>query len=671
MLLALNARLRDGTLIEVPDDGPLPELDLKPALQSNRKVTIYLGVPLLKSSQPNVAPDGPADNTRYYLITQQLEDENLGGNPQPIPIRRLNLKLLLSTQNLAGYETVPIARIENSERADATPQLDANYFPPVVACDAWHDLGVGILQSIYDRIGRKIEKLAGQAVSRGLSVHSTAPGDVLIFAQLRELNEAYATLTNVAFLEGIHPLVAYQELCRLVGQLAVFSLARRTPAIPRYNHDDLGGCFYQLKNYFDDLLSIVPEPDYQERPFVGRGLRMQVEIEPAWLDQNATMYIGVTSPLEPDRCTWELERLGAKVSDVGLQFTQVPLASLPQALPRDAGPSVFLTYLQINREQQKKEWQSVESTRTLAILFRKETIVGRIEDAHEVTLRLASDITFRFTLYVLGGGASCAEPGIAEHMPKEILLRPPSLLERLWRVARRLAYKRVRALAAPETVSPPVLRRHTDVSFPARVQLGKRYNLRVLLVPAEEELPGGEIRERPKPHAHDATMNLGVSPPPRQGAPAPPIRVSVSVAAENFEIDGPDRAELDVPMVGASPAVQFGLLGLKVGPGRVMIDFAQDNRPAGSVDLSSEIVADTKADRILCGPAPAVGALNLRLDLELNPAPPDLVLKVFEHRLAGHPGRLHFVLSSTHRALSDLPVLDGDLAWIPTGGKTD
>ena len=27
---ALQARLRDGTLIEVPDDGPLPELDLKP-----------------------------------------------------------------------------------------------------------------------------------------------------------------------------------------------------------------------------------------------------------------------------------------------------------------------------------------------------------------------------------------------------------------------------------------------------------------------------------------------------------------------------------------------------------------------------------------------------------------------------------------------------------------
>ena len=108
-----------------------------------------------------------------------------------------------------------------------------------------------------------------------------------------QLNEAYAVLTNIAFLEGIHPLVAYQELCRLVGQLAVFSLLRRTPAIPRYNHDDLGGCFYRLKNYIDDLLSIVPEPDYQERPFVGHGQRMQVSLERTWLDQSAQLYIGV------------------------------------------------------------------------------------------------------------------------------------------------------------------------------------------------------------------------------------------------------------------------------------------------------------------------------------------------------------------------------------------
>ena len=234
--------LRDGTLIEVPEDGPLPELDLKPALESNRKVTIFLGVPLLKSSHPNIAAEGPSDSARYYLITQQLDDENLGVNPQPITIRRLNLRLLLSTQDLAGYETIPLARIQKSDRAEATPQLDTSYIPPVLACDAWRELSVGILQQIYDSIGRKIETLTGQAVSRGISLDNLdrlSQEGVLNFAQLRVFNEAYAYLSNLAFVEGIHPLPVYLELCRLVGQLSIFHATRRPPDLPRYNHDDL------------------------------------------------------------------------------------------------------------------------------------------------------------------------------------------------------------------------------------------------------------------------------------------------------------------------------------------------------------------------------------------------------------------------------------------------
>ena len=418
---ALEARLRDGTLIEVPRDGSLPDLDLKATLESHRKVTIHLGVPVLKSSHQNVSDNGPVGGMRYYVTNQQLEDENLGVNPQPIPIRRLNLKVLLSTESLAGYETVPIARIEKSERAEATPQLDANYFPPILACDAWRDLEVGILQAVYDRIGRKIEKLAGQAVSRGLSLDSTTPGDALIFAQLRELNEAYATFTNIAFVEGIHPFVAYQELCRLVGQLSIFKQeTRRTPPIPRYNHDDLGDCFYKLKNYLDDLLSILPEPDYKEIPFVGDGLQLKVELQQPWLEQNVQLFIGVRSPLEPDRCV-ELMGMGGidmkvgssdriekiyALGDIGLKLVHVPTLRLPQALPREKG----LTYFQINREQQQVEWQHVVRSSTLAIRFNETKIVGNIDRQEVVNLRLTTEMRFRFSLFLIGASAGSSPP---------------------------------------------------------------------------------------------------------------------------------------------------------------------------------------------------------------------------------------------------------------------
>ena len=408
--------MRDGTLVEIPEDGPLPEIDLKPALERNRKVTVYLAMPVLKSAHPNVSESGPAEGIRYYLVNQPMEDENLGVNPQLLALRRLNFTLLLSTQNLAGYETLPIARIEKSERAEATPQLDVTYIPPVLYCDSWRELAVGILQSVYDRVGRKLEKLASQAVSRGLSPDSMAPGDVQIFAQLRVLNETYATLSNLAFIEGIHPLTAYIELSRAVGQLSIFNLSRRPPAIPRYNHDDLGGCFYQLKNYLDDLLSIVPEPDYQERPFQGHGLRMQVSLERPWLDQSAEMYIGVQSPMEPEACVDLMRQLDMKVGsservetiyrmgDVGLRFAHVPASLLPQSLPRPQG----LTYFQINREQQKADWQFAEKSLSLAIRFNEKLIVGSIDRQEVVTLRLTSEMPFRFTLFVLPTGGAAA-----------------------------------------------------------------------------------------------------------------------------------------------------------------------------------------------------------------------------------------------------------------------
>jgi type VI secretion system protein ImpC len=203
---------------------------------------------------------------------------------------------------------------------------------------------------------------------------------------------------------------------------------------------------------------------------------------------------------------------------------------------------------------------------------------------------------------------------------------------------------------------PQIIRRHTDISFPAQVAVSKTYNLRVQLVPAEEILPTGELQQLPRPHAHDVTMSLQVPQPAKPEEAPPPIRVTVSVATENFVIEGNLRADIVVPLVGKSPGVQFRLRGQEIGPGRIMVDFAQDGRPVGSVDLSTEVVPIDQKPTL--EQACTAGEVNLRLP----PGPaPDVVIKVFEYRLADQPGHLRFHLFSTHPKLQDLPVLDGDL----------
>jgi hypothetical protein len=197
---------------------------------------------------------------------------------------------------------------------------------------------------------------------------------------------------------------------------------------------------------------------------------------------------------------------------------------------------------------------------------------------------------------------------------------------------------------------PEVLRRQTDVSFPARVRAGKVYLLRVQVVPSLEVLPTGEVR-LPRPHDHDVDLALA-APPEGQ-----PLRVAVSVAAENFEVEGPARAEVLVPLTGKSSPALFYLRGLEPGPARIMVDFWQDGRPVGSVDLAPEVQAGEPAGR--GERAPLSGEVCLAPAGEGGP--PDVILKVFEHRHAPGPGRLHFVLFSSRTDLQDLPVLDGDL----------
>jgi type VI secretion system protein ImpJ len=414
VIRALKARMRDGTLVSIPEDGVLPALDLRPAMEAANDVTVVLAVPVLNLGQANVSNDHGAEGGRFVLDTLDLEDENTGINPQPVQVRRLNLRLLVESPNLAGYEVLRLARLEKSAKADAVPQLDETYIPPLVACDSWGPLAAGILQAIYDRIGKYLHEYARQVVARGISWESQAQGDRRLFEFLRVLNEAYAYLGILVFAEGIHPLTAYLELCGLVGRLAIFGKDRRPPDLPKYDHDDLGGCFYKVKQYIDQGFDEVPPPEYKERPFVGAGLRMQVNLEPAWLEANNQMFVGVKSPLGAEECLRLLTGSGQldmkigssnRVDEIftfgmaGLRFTHAPRP--PQVLPT----SPQLTYVQVDRTSQQQEWQNVQKDMTLAIRLNQGRIDGDIAGKKELKIRSGGQsIRMEFTLYVVPQG---------------------------------------------------------------------------------------------------------------------------------------------------------------------------------------------------------------------------------------------------------------------------
>lgn len=405
----LEARYRDGTQIAIPDDLVLPTFDLKPALNQQNVISVLLALPVLQPNRSNVGL-APGDGlARFVIDTQTLQDENTGVNSQPIQVRRLNVKLSTSVQNNAGYELLPLARLKRADRAEATPELDESYIPPLLSCDAWQPLRHGILEPIYDRIGKKLEFLAEQIVARSISFDSTGQGDRLIFEQLRSLNEVYAPLGVQLFAQNRHPLDTYRTLSEVVGKLAIFDRQRRLPTLPHYDHDDLATCFWRVKHSIDNCLDVVVEPDYSERPLIGAGLRMQVALEPGWLERGKHIYVGVQTTLSVDECERlltsgldmkigsstrvdEVFRLGA----AGLQFSYCNHP--PRSLPTQPG----LLYFQIDRGSQSEEWDAVRDSLTLALRLNENLIASNVQGERTLSIQLGGKTTaLRFTLYVV------------------------------------------------------------------------------------------------------------------------------------------------------------------------------------------------------------------------------------------------------------------------------
>jgi len=236
-LTVCQARMRDGTLISLapgnePDRVDLKEslegletalvnVDLKEAFDRETTVRVFLAVHKLKLGGSNVgaADESTSGKHRYLPESRTLADESRGGGEQDIQLRRLSARLLLSTQDLSGYEILPIAQIKRAGDGEALPRIDSQYFPPLLAVDAWPQLGRDIVRAIWDKIGQHIEIKSQQVLNRGIMFAGQDPRDVERLFMLSELNAAYAALGVFAFARGVHPFVAYTELCRIVGQL--------------------------------------------------------------------------------------------------------------------------------------------------------------------------------------------------------------------------------------------------------------------------------------------------------------------------------------------------------------------------------------------------------------------------------------------------------------------
>jgi type VI secretion system protein ImpJ len=368
-LRSCEARFRDGTKLTIPSDVAVEPIPLRGALRGGAPVTAFLAVPTWQSGRANVAGAPPGDGPRYWIDTQECPDENTGGEGA-IQIRRVRARLLLSDRDAAGYEVLPLARITPSSQAEASPQLDRRYVPPLLALNAWPPLWQDV-QSLSHQLGATIDLLTEQVKDRGITFDSQVPGDAERMLKLMTLNGASTVLGAAVSLRGLPPPSVYLELCRLVGQLALFGDERRPPPLPPYDHEDLGGCFAAVIERVRSGLGAIGPRAFEKRYFERVGDRLQVGLDPAWLAGPRSLYLGVETDASDRECQQLLESLELKVAG-GSQVEQIflrrlrglaltPVARPPRALP--AGPGIV--YFQVEHDQ--VFWRDVVASCTLGI----------------------------------------------------------------------------------------------------------------------------------------------------------------------------------------------------------------------------------------------------------------------------------------------------------------
>jgi type VI secretion system protein ImpJ len=418
----LEARLRDGTIVRVPDDGQLPDRDLRQFLTGPAPVEIMLAVPALRMGWANVR--NKSDEIVRYSVEQVREgvpDEN-DGRPSgagAVQFRRLNLQLIVEGEtDLAGFETLPLARVDRSGQVGAIPRLAPSYIPPVLACDAWDPLKQDLLSSIDGRIASLVETYAKRVRGKA-RFGSNNPDEVLMLEKFRLLNEARTYFRILVAAEGVHPFDAYFELCRLLGRLAILGKGLPTFDPPLYNHDDLGTCFTRVKQDIDELLSRDFDQGYEQQEFMGVGKSLKAPFKAAWLAPNWDMYVGVSSSIPSADCARYLTgRLNMKIAAYGrveevfsrrlrgLEFQYVN--NQPALLP--SGPE--MTYFRINRNSSADEWRFVENTLEIAVRLNEHLILEPLENKLNFTLKFddGKPVQMTFTLYIVPPSSAHSAP---------------------------------------------------------------------------------------------------------------------------------------------------------------------------------------------------------------------------------------------------------------------
>jgi type VI secretion system protein ImpJ len=375
----LRVVMLSGQEVEYPSSADLQPLNLQAAFDAGAEsVTVMIGVPLWDPNGANVVANDSTDgwqSRRIYKIDEiERTDENTGGHAQPMMVRRINARLLLSTDDVGSMEVLPLVRITRSTADSAgMPTLDPDFIPPCLHLHGYPQL-LAIVRDLSNRVDASRRDLVTR-VSRGGTRRETLrdakfQSEHMFF--LQTLNKFSGRLSSLLRVPGVTPFDMYLSLRDLIGELATLVPGYDAMEVTHYDHDRPAVIFGELSDKVRELLQLIANQKFRRAEFREEDEVFLADLSAVDLSEASVCYLAVQTEEDP--------RTLVKLVEAQDRFKAMAKSNIHQRVrgltlreerevPLDLPAQPGLHYFRIEHDDNRALWRRIIVENTMAIRF--------------------------------------------------------------------------------------------------------------------------------------------------------------------------------------------------------------------------------------------------------------------------------------------------------------
>lgn len=359
----------DGLIFDIPDSDPppSPKLLVDSFEPDQKTLDVFLAIPDYRDRGLNVSIEQKKADTRFLAEVAMLRDENSGLTEKPVQVARKNFRFLVEGDSQQHSSVLRVARIIKTEAG--TLELDPAFVPPLLDITA-SDFLVMVARRLVEILAAKSTTLSGNRRQKNLSLADFGTSDIANFWLLYTINSHFPLMQHIFETRRGHPEKLYSTMLSLGGCLTTFSTQIHPRDLPKYDHDNLFGCFNDLDEKIRFLLETVVPSNFISLPLklLSPSIYGTSLADDKYL-RNTRMYLAVQSDMNEadliNKTPYLIKLCSANHIEVLVKqaLPGVPLTHTPK--PPSAIP-VKVNYQYFSLSQSGGAWEAIVRARNLA-----------------------------------------------------------------------------------------------------------------------------------------------------------------------------------------------------------------------------------------------------------------------------------------------------------------